>query len=166
MSGKPIANYTYGPSKEIVGYDAVGPGWRPILEVLDAVLESFHQHAVDNATVVKEEYRDKECQADATLRVVQVKEKFGGLRVYVESKGLGTRIWGLVQGAIQMAEGLSLRTCEKCGAPGAQHGAETRPTKRWRYGRVLTLCEEHRAEREVCREEQKPFELGNGDRTT
>ena len=43
---------------------------------------------------------------------VQVKEKFGGLRFYVDSAS--ETVWGL----IEMAEAFSFRVCEICGALG------------------------------------------------
>lgn len=44
--------------------------------------------------------------------VMQVKEKFGGLRFYVNSNKLN------IDAAIEKAEEKSLITCEKCGSPG------------------------------------------------
>ena len=56
---------------------------------------------------------------------VQVKEKFGGLRYYVEG---GTEaVWK----AIEEAEALSERTCEWCGEPGKERGG----------GWIYTLCD-------------------------
>lgn len=87
--------------------DDVGPGWGSILKRLDAVLAAI----------------------DPNLEVFQVKEKFGGLRVYV-----GTSEYEAVESAISLAESLSFRTCEKCGEPGSPGG------KGW----VKTLCDECR----------------------
>jgi len=44
--------------------------------------------------------------------IVQIKEKFGGLRFYVSKATERQR------GMIQLASALSERTCECCGAPG------------------------------------------------
>ncbi len=57
----------------------------------------------------------------------QVKEKFGGLRLYLSS---GT---DEMYAAIDQAEELSQRTCEVCGAPGEPRGG----------GWVKTLCSDH-----------------------
>jgi len=46
------------------------------------------------------------------INVVQIKEKFGMLRVYTETYDSYT------QGIIDMAETLSKYTCERCGKPG------------------------------------------------
>lgn len=58
---------------------------------------------------------------------VQVKEKWGGLRFYVSNSD------DYIDGAISLAESLSLRTCEQCGAPGKPRGG----------GWVRTLCDGH-----------------------
>lgn len=62
----------------------------------------------------------------------QVKEKFGGLRFYVNSAD------DAVYALINMAESMSVRTCEVCGSPGKQNSG----------GWIKTLCETHRNERE------------------
>ncbi len=61
----------------------------------------------------------------------QVKEKFGGLRFYVDGGD------HYIYGAIQMAENMSFRVCEECGAPGKTEGP----------GWIRTLCATHQAER-------------------
>lgn len=65
-------------------------------------------------------------------QIIQVKEKFGGLRFYVSNlpeKGINIII---------EAEKESYETCEVCGEPGKQH-----LIKGWYH----TLCEEHRNEK-------------------
>ena len=73
------------------------------------------------------------------LRVVQVKQKFGGLRYYVDFKADKfteedekdiTRLMGM----IWFAESLSFSTCEVCGEPGER-------TNELLY--VQTLCPKH-----------------------
>jgi hypothetical protein len=67
------------------------------------------------------------------FEVVQVKEKFGGLRFYVHN---GTdEIYKL----ISEAEAISYKTCEQCGAP----ASETQDTHGW----ISTLCEKCKATR-------------------
>lgn len=70
--------------------------------------------------------------------VKQVKEKFGGLRFYVEGGDEYTR------GLISMAEAMSEVTCEECGKPG-----ETR-----QGGWIKVLCDEHNAEREARKKQR------------
>src|SRR5574337_572853 len=64
--------------------------------------------------------------------VGQVKEKFGGLCFYI---GQGS---DAIYERIRVAEGESLRACEKCGAPG-----ELREDRSW----LKTLCDEHKKEK-------------------
>jgi hypothetical protein len=68
-----------------------------------------------------------EKQTGRQFEVLQVKEKFGGLRFYVNHANDGIRQ------RIQTAKGESFDTCEICGKPG-----ELRES-RW----IRTLCEEH-----------------------
>lgn len=65
--------------------------------------------------------------------VSQVKEKFGGLRFYVDGGD------DVVYGMISMAESMSYRTCEVCGNPGKANSE----------GWITTLCETHRNEKEA-----------------
>jgi len=60
----------------------------------------------------------------------QVKEKFGGLRFYINPVEEGD--WDTIHNAINEAEAKSYETCEKCGKPG----------KVVRGGWVSTLCDE------------------------
>jgi len=68
----------------------------------------------------------------ASLKVVQVKEKFGGLRYYVSVEN------SAISAAIERAEKESANTCETCGAPG-----QNRSIHRW----MRTECDEHYAKR-------------------
>ena len=63
----------------------------------------------------------------------QVKEKFGGLRFYVDNADDYT------SGVIAMAESMSYKTCETCGSPGKQTG------KGW----IKTMCESCNKPKEV-----------------
>lgn len=65
------------------------------------------------------------------FQVMQVKEKYGGLRFYTQG---GTEDF---EGAIHFAEQLSYIMCERCGAP----------AKQWVTGGwVSTACDEHKRE--------------------
>ena len=71
------------------------------------------------------------------IRVLQVKEKFGGLRFYVSGPSLDD--------IIDAAEGQSFHTCEKCGERGVT-GHDDTGTPKWkattsRTGWRKTLCE-------------------------
>lgn len=67
---------------------------------------------------------------DEGVRIVQVKEKFGGLRFYVDSAPRGSGLFD----AIRKAEAKSFETCEECGKPGKQVSVR---------GWQRTRCEEH-----------------------
>jgi len=75
---------------------------------------------------------------------VQVKEKFGSLRFYVD--GVPWAQDSAIYSAIAEAEEKSGRICETCGAPGLRR-------TRGRYW-IRTLCPEH--EGEAARKEENP----------
>jgi len=97
----------YGPP-----YFSVSDGWFSILYNLSEKLE-----AMDGVSDV---------------RVVQIKEKFGGLRFYLSSETAE------MSDAIDKAETASYYSCELCGGPGKL---------RHDLGWVTTLCEAHYNER-------------------
>jgi hypothetical protein len=70
--------------------------------------------------------------------VMQVKEKFGGLRFYYDGGDEA------VAGMVRMAEAWADHSCEECGAPGTSGG------KGW----IRTLCPAHRAEADARYEER------------
>ena len=90
---------------------ACGDGWFDIIHALSAIIA---RHAKWN-----------DCEGDEYPAAVQVKEKFGGLRFH-----FGSDI-DAIDGAVDMAEQMSFRTCEQCGKPGKMHHKEN-----W----ILTLC--------------------------
>ncbi|WP_313612659.1 hypothetical protein [Rhizobium sp.] len=93
-----------------------GEGWIAILAALFDALEA-------------------ELPAGIDLRVTQIKEKFGGLRVYRQAEPtmpdqLQWRIYRL----IALAEARSFHVCEHCG----------RPARLWeRQGFFVTACDRH-----------------------
>jgi hypothetical protein len=68
---------------------------------------------------------------------LQIKEKFGGLRFYID--GYSEEAWAV----IEIAEGECSKLCELCGGPG-----EIRTDLGW----IVTLCEEHYLEAEKKRD--------------
>ena len=64
---------------------------------------------------------------------VQVKEKFGGLRFYVDIVSEYVPFRDIVYDLIGVAETKSYRTCEVCGSPDATQRSD---------GRIRTLCNE------------------------
>ena len=93
---------------------AVGPGWQALIEQLHADL-----------LAIAPDYQ-----------IAQIKEKFGGLRYYVDCTPEQT--WAITEqmdGLINAAEAKSVTICEVCGKPGT-----LQVERSW----MKTLCEEHR----------------------
>ena len=87
----------------------VGDGWYDIIDTACSVIQN---HLDQNKEKKQVEF-------------AQVKEKFGGLRMYADYSD------DYVDGVISIAQSLSFKTCETCGAPGKQ--TET--------GWIFTLCD-------------------------
>ena len=125
-----------------------GDGWYNIIDILCGLLTSDYRQAKsrydnikDKVDQVQNEWSKKivtqemidEAKVkldEETLKVpvaVQVKEKFGGLRFYVQAAT--DKQWSY----INFAESMSYRTCEDCGAPG----------KTYTDGWHTTLCDIH-----------------------
>ena len=106
------------------GFDC-DDGWYALLDVL---CEAIQAH-VDYSTRVRDNEIAKGLATEPYRQVeaVQVKEKFGALRFYTNNSD------EYVTGLIDMAERMSARTSEQCGAPG------TLVRKRW----YKTLCDKH-----------------------
>jgi hypothetical protein len=93
---------------------ACGNGWFKLIdELCFLIVQSLEQYNERHKTAVG-------------IRIVQIKEKFGGLRYYYtwsakldlerpHMESLKSRI----EGACQVVENLSLSTCELCGSPAA-----------------------------------------------
>jgi hypothetical protein len=92
-----------------------GDGWFNIIDQLCANIQSH----ID--------WKNKEKEIVPQVTVVQVKEKFGGLRFYYDGGD------DYINGLSSMAESISELTCETCG----------NPVKRQGGGWVYTACEEH-----------------------
>lgn len=141
-------------------WDGVGSGWLPILDDLCSIIQNHIQYkrtsrardikynralaraikgdltrlsAVEPWTPIPEtselsrSFREIPEQP-LRVTVVQIKEKFGGLRFYYNGGD------EFVDGAVQLAEAICIRTCETCGAPGKLSAT----------GWIKTTCEEHK----------------------
>ena len=131
-----------------------GDGWYNIIDILCGLLTSDYRHAesryesikdkLDQPTygfkpdgdpvgkIITQELIDEakakmEEEAAKVPVAVQVKEKFGGLRFYVQAAT------DKHYNYISFAESMSYRTCEECGAPG----------KTYTDGWHKTLCDIH-----------------------
>lgn len=100
-----------------------GDGWYAIIDSLCAAI----QNHINNKRYQFREMSQEDFDEEHQVVAAQVKEKFGGLRFYVD----GGDDW--VYGAISMAESMSYRTCEVCGAPEVTRGT----------GWVQTTCDQH-----------------------
>ena len=106
-----------------------GDGWEPLIRELSKKIEEYNNTSYDLPTVA-----------------IQVKEKFGSLRFYIN---YGPR-W--IHDLLDEYEDKSEETCETCGRPGQLCERGT-----W----VKTLCEDHRTMYEylVCEEEKNGSQL-------
>lgn len=125
----------YVGSRENQPYDTpipCGDGWFSILEALSDCIQNHiddHNHSVDFFKD-KEDIPEWAPRKKITCQVLQVKEKFGGLVVYVSHYTKDIR------GYLKMSNTLSYRTCEYCGGKG-------RKTKtNW----IKVLCEDCESE--------------------
>jgi hypothetical protein len=86
-------------------YIESGSGWNLLLEKLSITIENEIERIAKTDPIAAEQ-----------LYVVQIKEKFGGLRFYMSHST------PFIEGAIHLAEYLSFRICEDCGgnAPGTK----------------------------------------------
>jgi len=128
---------------------SVGPGWRDLVEDLLAVIYGKRKRWQDVVEIresllaegeeltgrygwVVDYFEENPTDPLEGFKVVQVKEKFGDLRFYVEG-GEGT-----FDGVIALAEMVSARTCIQCGAPARSMLLPS--------GWPRTLCPEHAEE--------------------
>jgi len=116
-----------------------GIGWFTIIDELCANIE---QHIENKNWNIKHKKERGELPQDAPnfpqIEATQVKEKFGGLRFYVNYSD------EYIDGLISMAESMSLRTCEFCGNPGLPN----------EEGWISTQCDPCRAQDEERRKKQ------------
>lgn len=103
-------------------YYECGDGWIPLIEEAKTIIAKYNQK-------LKEEDLDAE-----PLEFIQIKEKWGGLRIY-----LNYYVQEIAD-QIHELESKSLYICEHCGT--------IKNVKRdWTHGWIMTLCDK-------CREEE------------
>lgn len=99
-------------------------GWSDIIwEACEKIREVLHDLKVDGPTEAKARLNG----TYKNFEIVQIKEKFGSLRIYTNWDNYK------IDKIIQRANEKSLKTCEICGEPG-----EIRPN-----GYLQTLCNQH-----------------------
>lgn len=112
-----FVNYK-GYTREL-GLKSVGAGWAPLVHrVFDAVENT-----------------------KASVKIIQVKEKYAGLRIYTDY------VNEELDAVIRQVENESFTLCEICGQPGKVRG------DRWYY----TACDEH------AKNNEPPHKLQPGD---
>ena len=121
-----------------------GDGWFSIIDALCANVQSHvNSKRFDFKDLSDEEFDEKHQTVAA-----QVKEKFGGLRFYVDNCD------DYIRGAVAMAESMSYRTCEHCGAQGRKRSG----------GWIRTLCDGCDVERKITRVTvPPPMDKTNGE---
>lgn len=106
----------------------IGKGWQKIVFDLSVAIEAELRSCQEIFPLEQLPY------------VVQVKEKFGGLRFYLST--VPAPISKSVENLICQAEKESYRTCEECGEPG--QARNTWPDlPEVHFGWIRTLCETH-----------------------
>ena len=91
-----------------------GDGWYNIIDTLCHQIQWHIKHNLNKG-------EDPEA---VNVEAIQVKEKYGGLRFYYNGGN------DFINGLVNMAEGMSEKTCEECAAPGTQN----------EFGWISTLC--------------------------
>lgn len=101
-------------------------GWSHILDNACGLIQSHIDYQLS---------KDKDIDAEAfQVIAVQVKEKFGGLRFYVNHTD------DYVSGIIGLAESLSYNICETCGDKAVKINSENAYNQYWSF----TACEKHK----------------------
>lgn len=127
-------------------YISCGDGWASLLNALLHVINCslgryrevqkikarIEQRGDEIPAWIEKYFKENKHDPYGHFSIVQIKEKFGGLRFYVGFGEMSGELMAKVNGAIQLAESLSYSICEKCGAPG-----ETRSTGYY----IRTLCD-------------------------
>ena len=96
---------------------ACGDGWYTLIDEMCGNI----QNRIENVNRGKPEEEHIDCQA------TQVKEKFGGLRFYVQGSD------DFIDGIIDLAESMSYRICSECG--------NTSTPNENKRGWIYTLCD-------------------------
>jgi len=115
-------------------YFECGPGWYSLIDTLCSCIQKEVDSKVNNEKFLLGKGKIESLTPDDEIqpRVLQIKEKFGGLRFYLSLHD------ETVTGMVRLAESLSYKICEDCGMPGTPR----------RSGWLRTLCDTHEAERQ------------------
>jgi rubrerythrin len=98
-----------------------GDGWYDLIDCLCFSIQNEINNS--NYSIPGELFCEKQ-KRSVFVEAVQVKEKYGGLRFYIDGGN------DMISGMISMAESMSYHICEECGSPG----------KKTNSGWIRTLC--------------------------
>lgn len=118
-------NRTKSPMESCMAFGVeCGEGWYDILNSICFLVDQ-HERNIDGQTKYKKKKNPDYVSDYHPVKFDQIKEKFGGLRVYFSGGD------EYVRGLISLAEAWSYKTCENCGERGT-------PNKK---GWIIVLCE-------------------------
>jgi len=123
-----FSNKTKSPTESCMSWGCeIGNGWFDILSVLCYSIVQYENMIKDSNTWSEIQFGElaQKYKNYRPVKFDQVKEKYGGLRVYFSGGD------DYVDGLISMAENMSYKTCEACGNPGKPNEG----------GWITTLCE-------------------------
>jgi hypothetical protein len=123
-----FSNRTKTPMESCMSWGCeVGNGWYDILSSLCWMITQHERNKEDNKKYLEKNDPEKLATLPEYFPVKfdQVKEKYGGLRVYFSGGD------EYIEGLVSMAESFSYQICEECGEKG-------KPNK---GGWISTLCE-------------------------
>lgn len=104
----------------------VNDGWFNLIwDLSEAIDEEINNYYADKPNELAKAYLSE----DYKINVFQVKEKFGGLRFYIDVED--NELYKKIQLHVDEAEGKSYKTCERCGKSG----------KIVRNGWVTVICD-------------------------
>jgi len=110
-----------------------GDGWFILIDELCSMIQAHIENENWSISYKKEKGKlPEDAPMFPQIEATQVKEKYGGLRFYVNHYD------DYIRGLISMAETLSYKTCEDCGNPGKTN----------HDGWIITLCDPCRIEYE------------------
>jgi hypothetical protein len=113
---------------------AIGEGWYQVIESLCNQIQGHIDWINSRRELLLKDnpYNNIVPELVPQVAVLQIKEKFGGLRFYYDGGD------DYIRGLVSMAEVWASKSCEVCGAPGSSRGG----------GWVRTLCDHHEQERQ------------------
>ena len=105
-------------------------GWYDLISSVCWMIKQHEDNIVNQTAWMQKENPDYKCEF-SPVAFDQVKEKFGGLRIYFSGGD------DYVEGLVSMAETMSYKICEVCGEKGSSND----------QGWIRTLCENCKLER-------------------